>query len=81
MSATAAPPGVNREVKVQGKGVHWYRTDLETINEPARVLFEKYSGLPPDRVIPPVLKMVGAQYNPLLPKRIELASGKPSQQG
>lgn len=57
-SSSTATPDVNREVKARGKDVHWYRTDLETINEPARLLLEKYSRIPSDEVIPHVLKMV-----------------------
>lgn len=56
-----APPEINSDVKSREKDVHYYTADLETVNEPARRLLEKYSGIPPDQVVPHILEIVSHQ--------------------
>ena len=52
------PPEGDWNVKSKEKNVHWYEPDLETINEPARFLLERYSGIPPEKVLSHVLTLV-----------------------
>lgn len=49
---------LNAQVKARGKDVRWYKTDIDTISEPARQLLETYSGIAPDQVIPHILAVV-----------------------
>lgn len=71
MSGSAAEPTkVDTKVKAHGKGVHWYRTDLESVNEPARLLLEEYSGVPSNEVISHVLSTVSHRHLLHLPPRI-----------
>jgi hypothetical protein len=43
----------------------WYIPTLENIDEPARELLEKYSGIPHDKVIPHIVEVVGCQQDTL----------------
>lgn len=36
----------------------WYTEKLESVDEATRTVLEKYSGIPPDGVIPHILKIV-----------------------
>ena len=53
-----AAPEVNPDIKAQIKNVQWYKADLETVSPQARELLENYSHIPPDEVIPHILKTV-----------------------
>ena len=53
-----AAPEVNPDIKAQNKNVQWYKADLETVSPQARELLENYSHIPPDEVIPHILKIV-----------------------
>ena len=59
-----AAPEVNPQIKARDKDVQWYQTDLETVSPQARELLEKYSHIPPDKVIPHILKIVSPYQAP-----------------
>jgi hypothetical protein len=42
------------------KNVGWYSSNLETLTAAQRDLFENYSHIPPDSVIPHILRVVRA---------------------
>ena len=53
--ATPITPGNN---STHSKDVGWYTPTLTEISPAARELLEKYSNLPPERVIPHILEIV-----------------------
>lgn len=52
------PPEVDPQIKARGKDVHWYKTDIGHVSEPARQLLENYSRIHPDRVVPHIAEVV-----------------------
>lgn len=55
---TTAPPSTPPGIGTRDKSVGWYTPTLENISEPQRDLFENYSHIAPDRVIPHILEVV-----------------------
>lgn len=53
-----APPEVNPQIKARGKDVHWYKSDIGDVSEPARQLLEQYSRIPPDQVASHIAEVV-----------------------
>ena len=58
--SSMAAPEVNPQIKAQDKNVQWYQADLETVSPQARELLENYSHIPPNEVIPHILKTVSS---------------------
>ena len=56
--STSAMPDVIR----RNKSVGWYEPTLENITSAQRDVLENYSGIPPDRVIPHILAVVGYHF-------------------
>lgn len=67
--ATAAK---DQQVESRSTQVPWYTADLETISEPARQLLETYSKIPPDQVIPHIIRIVrpSPSFTPRLPQEM-----------
>ena len=70
-----AVPEVNPDIKAQDKNVQWYKPDLETVSPQARELLENYSHIPPDEVIPHILRIVSStklllSINPIQHRRL-----------
>lgn len=51
------PLEVDPQIKARGKDVHWYKTDIGDVSEPARRLLEKYSRIHPDQVVPHIAQV------------------------
>ena len=49
---------VKESLRAEGKNVNWYRSNLESVQEPARRLLETYSGVPPEEVVSHILAVV-----------------------
>jgi hypothetical protein len=49
------------------KNVGWFNSDLETLTSAQRGLFENYSRIHPDRVIPHILEVVRASFPVAIP--------------
>ena len=62
-SSSSTPSDIHPEVKARGNNVHWYRADIESVNEPARRLLEGHNGIPADKVLSHVLKLVSLLYS------------------
>ncbi|KAF6217820.1 hypothetical protein HO133_006647 [Letharia lupina] len=58
-----APPEVDPQIKARGRDVHWYKADIGEISEPARRLFENYSRIPPDAVVPHIAEIRDRAWN------------------
>jgi SAM-dependent methyltransferase len=66
-AAPAAPPVIpmGAQVGTRDKNVGWYTPTMETVDPAVRDLFENYSHIEPDKVIPFILEMV--RPSPRLP--------------
>jgi hypothetical protein len=52
------PANSRLRIGSRDKNVGWFNPDLSALTEAQRDLFENYSHLPPDRVIPHILEVV-----------------------
>ena len=48
----------DEEIGSRSKDVGWYDNEIEELNARARELFEKYSGIPPEQVLPHIYEIV-----------------------
>ena len=46
------------QVESRDKNVQWYISELKELEQPAREVFEKYSGIPSEKVVPHILEVV-----------------------
>ena len=58
LSVKMPAPNVKDTLRMQGKNANFFETDVKPLREPTRRLFEVYSGLAPDQVVPHILAVV-----------------------
>jgi hypothetical protein len=65
-AAPAAAPAIplGAQVGTRDKNVGWYTPTMETVDPAVRDLFENYSHVEPDKVIPFILEMVRLSPSP-----------------
>jgi hypothetical protein len=65
-AAPAAAPAIplGAQVGTRDKNVGWYTPTMETVDPAVRDLFENYSHVEPDQVIPFILEMVRLSPGP-----------------